>query len=85
MPWSSPDDRRRDESEGGQVMPASKEKTREIDLLLAILAVHMRGESLSCREISRFCGTCHESIRKIEQKSLRKLRHLLAPCREEIA
>ena len=56
-------------------MPASKRKSKEVDLRLAVLrSVVPEGDELSGRQIARACGIRHESVRKIERAAFKKLR-----------
>ena len=60
-------------------MPASLQKTHRINLELAVLAKLLEGHRLTLREIAWLLGIGKESIRKIEQAALMKLRNRIDP------
>ena len=61
---------------------ASKTRTADIDLHLAVMAHASDGRSLSHDLIGEVCGCNGESIRNIEKKALKKLRKVSSLRRE---
>lgn len=60
-----------------KIKVSGEEKSKRIDLGLAILAATRPGERLTCAEIAAYCNCCPERINQIEHTALERLRSLL--------